>query len=233
MKATEPMPQPAPPASRHRFWNKERLIQILALLVAIGISVTIYSLRDRIEHVATTGSIGWFYTYAGVFLISMAVSATIILPAPGWLIFATLGATLNPFLVGVVSAAGGTVGELTGYLLGYSGRATIKNVSLDWRSIRWLETTAPHPVSSAAKILRSINYPRMVDWMNRRGGWVIFVLALIPNPLFDVAGAVAGALRMPVWKFLLYGFLGRTPKHIAYALAGGFSLGILSCIGSG
>jgi len=233
MKVTESMPQPAPPASRHRLWNKEWLIQVLALLLAVGISVTIFLFRDRIEQAAATGSVGWYYTYAGVFLISIAVSATVILPAPGWVIIATLGATLNPFLVGIVSAMGGTVGELTGYLLGYGGRPTIRNISLDWRSLRWLETTAPHPVSSAAKFLRSIDYPRMVGWMNRRGGWVIFVLALVPNPLFDVAGAVAGAVRMPVWKFMLYGFLGRTPKHIAYALAGGFGLGILGCIGPG
>lgn len=199
MKATEPMPQPAPPANRNRFWNKERLTQVLALLLAIGISVVIFLHRDQLQHLGD-------YGYVGVFLISMAVSATIVLPAPGWLIIATLGSIWNPYWVGVISAMGATIGELTGYMLGYGGRLAIKDVPL---------------------------YERMVGWVRRWGSWVIFVLALIPNPLFDVAGAVAGALRMPVWKFMLYGFLGRTPKHIAYALVGGFGLGILGCIRPG
>jgi membrane protein YqaA with SNARE-associated domain len=56
--------------------------------------------------------------------------------------------------------------------------------------------------------------------MRRWGGVTIFVLALIPNPLFDIAGAAAGALKYPVWKFMLYGFLGRWPKSVFYAYVG-------------
>jgi len=56
--------------------------------------------------------------------------------------------------------------------------------------------------------------------MKRWGAVTLFVLALIPNPLFDVAGAVAGALRFPLWKFLLYSGAGRIIKHTFFALAG-------------
>lgn len=141
-----------------------------------------------------------------MFLLSIACSATIVLPVPGWIIIATLGGILNPYLVGLISAAGATVGELTGYLLGYGGRLALKDAPL---------------------------YQRMVGWVRRWGGWVIFVLAAIPNPLFDVAGAVAGAMRMPVWKFLLYGGLGRIPKHIVYATLGSIGTGFLSCVRPG
>lgn len=181
---------------RKHFWTKERLLQALALFLAVGVSLVIFLMRARIQNLGD-------YGYIGVFLISIAVSATIILPAPGWIIIATLGTILNPYLVGIISAAGATIGELTGYMLGYGGRIAIKDVPL---------------------------YERMVKWMHRWGSWVIFVLALIPNPLFDVAGAVAGALRLPVWKFLLFGFLGRLPKHIAYAALGGVGLSILGCL---
>jgi hypothetical protein len=53
-------------------------------------------------------------------------------------------------------------------------------------------------------------YARLVGWMRRFGPVTIFVLAVIPNPLFDVTGIIAGALRMPVW-------LGKIVKNIAVA----------------
>ena len=49
-------------------------------------------------------------------------------------------------------------------------------------------------------------------------------LALIPNPLFDVAGAAAGALKMPVLEFLLWAFIGKTIKMLLFAYAGATSM---------
>jgi len=140
------------------------------------------------------------YGYLGVFIISIISSASIVLPVPSWILVAALGAILNPVLVGVVSGIGGTIGEMTGYLLGYGGRLAIDNVAL---------------------------YNRMVKWMKRWGSVTIFVLALIPNPLFDVAGAAAGLLRFPVWKFLLFGAAGRIPKNIFFAYIGVWGLHFL------
>jgi membrane protein YqaA with SNARE-associated domain len=140
------------------------------------------------------------YGYLGVFIISIISSASIVLPVPSWILVAALGAILNPVLVGVVSGIGGTIGEMTGYLLGYGGRLAIDNVAL---------------------------YNRMVKWMKRWGSVTIFVLALIPNPLFDVAGAAAGLLRFPVWKFILFGAAGRIPKNIFFAYIGAWGLHFL------
>jgi membrane protein YqaA with SNARE-associated domain len=140
------------------------------------------------------------YGYLGVFIISIISSASIVLPVPSWILVAALGAILNPVLVGVVSGIGGTIGEMTGYLLGYGGRLAIDNVAL---------------------------YNRMVNWMKRWGSVTIFVLALIPNPLFDVAGAAAGLLRFPVWKFILFGAAGRIPKNIFFAYIGVWGLHFL------
>ncbi|MEW6034811.1 MAG: VTT domain-containing protein [Chloroflexota bacterium] len=181
---------------KSRFWTRERYTQVLALALAIGVSALIFSLRGQIRGLGD-------YGYIGVFIISVAASSTIVLPVPGWLIIATMGTILNPYLVGIISALGATVGELTGYLLGYGGRMAFSNSPL---------------------------YLRMVTWMKRWGGLVVFVLALIPNPVFDIAGAVAGALRMPVWKFMLFGALGRVPKHIAFAILGGWGAGLLGIL---
>ena len=50
------------------------------------------------------------------------------------------------------------------------------------------------------------------------------MLSLIPNPAFDIAGATAGALRMPVPTFLTFAFVGKTIKMLVLALAGAYSM---------
>lgn len=95
-----------------------------------------------------------------------------------------------------------TLGEITGWLAGYSGRAA---VPMD------------QPV-----------YQRVARWMERWGLGAIFVLALVPNPLIDVGGMVAGATRFPAWKFLLAALPGKTGRALLLAytgLWGGQSLG--------
>ena len=176
------------------FWTRERYLQILALLFVVALSVLLILNRQKVAELEE-------YGYLGVFLISLVSSASIVLPVPSWILVATLGAILNPVLVGIVAGVGGTIGEMSGYLLGYGGRLAIDNVAL---------------------------YNRMVKWMKRWGSVTIFVLALIPNPLFDVAGTAAGLLRFPVWKFLLFGGAGRIPKNIFFAYLGVWGLHFLS-----
>lgn len=135
----------------------------LALLVVLSLSIAVFLFQEK---VAQLGG----YGYLGAFLVAMAGAASMVFPVPNWTLIASLGAALNPFLVGLVCAAGGTIGEMTSYALGYSGRTVVENLP---------------------------QYPRMASWMQRRGGLTIFILALLPNPFFDAAGAAAGALRFP------------------------------------
>jgi membrane protein DedA with SNARE-associated domain len=110
-----------------------------------------------------------------------------------------MGSVLPPVLVGLAAGAGSALGELSGYLAGFGGRAVIER----------------HDV-----------YDRMERTMRRAGGITIFVLSLIPNPLVDLAGIAAGALRYPVWRFLLICWLGKTIKCtlVAWAGAQGYTL---------
>lgn len=134
------------------------------------------------------------FGYPGIFALSFLASATIILPAPGLIPVFSLGsAGLNPWLIGLAAGAGSTLGELSGYAAGFSGQAIIENRDM---------------------------YDRLVRWMRRYGLFTIFLLALIPNPLFDLAGVVSGALRLPLWQFLLVTFAGKTVKMVAVALLG-------------
>ena len=138
--------------------------------------------------------------YAGVFLISLLGNATIILPAPSLALVFAMGGVLNPLLVGLVAGVGEALGELTGYAAGFAGRAVIEDYQ---------------------------TYQRLVGWMERRGGITVFVLSAIPNPFFDLAGIAAGTLKYPVWRFLLFCWLGKTLKTTLVAFAGAYSVTLI------
>ena len=135
------------------------------------------------------------YGYLGAFLIAVASSATIILPVPGIVWIGTLGLDYNPVLIGLAAGAGSAFGEITGYMAGFSGQVVFEN---------------------------SRFYPRLERWMRRRGFIAISVLSFVPNPFFDVAGATAGALRFPLWKFLLACFVGKAVRYSLVAWLGWF-----------
>jgi uncharacterized membrane protein YdjX (TVP38/TMEM64 family) len=61
---------------------------------------------------------------------------------------------------------------------------------------------------------------KLSAWMKKNQYWTIFLLALIPNPLFDMAGFIAGASRMPLWKFLACCLMGKILKMLAFAYLG-------------
>jgi membrane protein DedA with SNARE-associated domain len=67
---------------------------------------------------------------------------------------------------------------------------------------------------------RSKWYDQMERYMKKYGGVTIFVLGFIPNVLIDVAGMVAGALKMPWYWFLFWCFLGKVPKCLLVAYGG-------------
>ncbi len=131
--------------------------------------------------------------YAGIFLLGFLANATIILPAPSWAVTIFATATLHPFFVAVAAGAGEALGEITGYLAGSSGSIVLEDRD---------------------------NYQRSARLMKRWGVWFIMVLAFIPNPAFDLVGILAGALRMPVPKFLWGTFLGKFARDLLLAYGG-------------
>jgi membrane protein DedA with SNARE-associated domain len=135
--------------------------------------------------------------YIGAFLAMLLSNATLILPAPGLIIVFALGSSLNPVVVGVCGALGASLGELTGYITGLGGIAVLENT----------------PVAHRIRL-----------WMNHNGMLTIFALSTVPNPFFDIAGVMAGAAKMPVWKFLGSAFCGKTIQATVIALAGALSL---------
>jgi len=133
------------------------------------------------------------YGYLGVFVVTLLATGAIVLPVPYLALILVAGSFLNPVLVALVAGVGAALGELTGYLVGYTGRSLIPRN-------RWYEM-----------VERAVT---------RFGGPVIFIAAAVPNPFFDAVGIVAGATRLPVWFFLVVCFLGKTIRFWLLAVAG-------------
>lgn len=140
------------------------------------------------------------YGYPGVFLLSFLGNATIIMPAPSLAFVFAMGSVLNPLWVGLVAGVGEALGELTGFMAGYGGQPVVERYDI---------------------------YQRFRGYMQRYGLLTIFVLSVLPNPFFDLAGMAAGASRVPLWQFLLACWLGKTIKTVAVAFLGASSVHIL------
>ena len=160
-----------------------QILTVIALLAALGAA---FYFRDRLQELEQ-------YGYAAIFLIGLVSNATIIFPVPGLAVSSVMGGVFNPWIVGLVGGLGQALGELTGYMAGYSGQTFVDD---------------------------NPTYRRLAHWMQRHGALTIFILAVIPNPVADVGGMAAGALRFPLWKFLVSCTAGKVVKNVAFALAG-------------
>jgi membrane protein DedA with SNARE-associated domain len=170
------------------------ILRILALFAVVAITVYIFSIRDRVEQFAAFG-------YPGIFLIALLANATVLLPAPGVAVIYAMGAIFNPLGVGLAAGTGGAIGELSGYLAGFSGQAVVERMDA---------------------------YNRIKPWVDKYGGWAIMVLSAIPNPFFDIAGIAAGIAKMPIQTFLLFTWIGQLIKMTLFALAGHYSITLIS-----
>jgi len=162
------------------------VVRIAVILAVVGLTIVLFLFKDK---VAQLGAFG----YPGIFLVSILSNATLILPVPGVIFTSAMGAVFNPLLVALAAGTGATLGEITGYMAGFSGQAVIENR-------QW--------------------YERVTGWMKRYGDVVILGLAFVPNPVFDIAGMVAGALRMPLWRYFIFSWIGKVGKMLLFAYGG-------------
>ncbi len=134
--------------------------------------------------------------YIGVFFISLLSSATVFIPLPGFAVVFAMGRYLNPVLLGIAAGIGSGLGEATGYFIGFAGHDAVDN----------------------SKIFREHKFQ-----IEKYGAPAIFILAFIPNPAFDIAGIAAGAIEMPVWKFLFATIAGKILRYVLVAYIGGYT----------
>ncbi len=155
----------------------------------IALTAYLITVRDQLQKLQG-------YGYIGIFLLSILANATIIIPLPGVILTSAMATIFNPLGVAIAAGSGAALGELTGYLAGFSGQGAVEN---------------------------SPRYTRILDWMRthrRLTDLSILVLATIPNPFFDLAGMASGVLKIPIWRFLLWVWIGKILKMLPFAYAG-------------
>jgi membrane protein YqaA with SNARE-associated domain len=140
--------------------------------------------------------------YAGAFLVSLIGNASIIFPIPSYLAVFALGPALNPWILGLVAAAGATLGELTGYLLGLGGGKVLSK-----------------------KHTKAVNIAE--QWRKKRGMFLVIVLFAATTLPDDVVGILGGAMKYDLKKFLSAAFIGKTISHTLLAWGGFFGASAL------
>jgi membrane protein YqaA with SNARE-associated domain len=61
---------------------------------------------------------------------------------------------------------------------------------------------------------------------------VLFLLALIPNPVMDVAGIAAGSLGYPFTKYVLLVVSGKILRYVGLAYACLYGIDVIARLGS-
>lgn len=183
---------------RRFVWRKGYTYILALLTAALLFFVVIYfgfqffggKVTSREEFVDMLGG----YGYGLVLLMGIIGSSSPVWPMPGsWAALIAAAVGMNPFLIALAAGFGEPLGEISGYLAGYSGQVVAAK-------LRW--------------------YNRIVEWMRRWGGPTIFVVSAVPNFFTKLATAGAGALRYPMWKFFLFCWAGKTIKSLGFALVG-------------
>jgi len=160
---------------------------ILEIAVALIIGATVLLLSDQIAALGDWG-------YVGAFFISMAGSATILVPVPSWAVVVGLAKTLDPLTLGIVAGLGSAIGELTAYLFGNGIGRILEEKSKDFEKHK--------------------------EWMRKNDVLAIFVLSFLPNPVFDIAGLAAGAAKVHWLRFVGVCAVGRVLRFVLFGYAG-------------
>ncbi len=175
------------------------IMRVIIFIGVIGLTAYLFTIRDQLQKLQG-------YGYVGIFLLSILANATIIVPVPGVILASAMATIFNPLGVAIAAGSGAALGELTGYLAGFSGQGVMENSRRYTRILKWMK-----------------NHRRLTDL-------AILALAAIPNPFFDLAGMASGALKIPIWRFLLLVWLGKIIKMLPFAYAGSPILSFISSL---
>lgn len=180
--------------TRRRDWrNTAMIVASIALSAVFCVLVVLY--RDEVVKFSA-------YGYLGDFIISFLAVVAVLVPVPSILVVFTLGAVLNPILVGLIAGAGETLGSMMVYMMGLS-------------SVR-----AFHALDHGVM-------ERFRTWIKTRGAFSVFVMSAIFNPLFYPFTAIAGMMHFGWWRFMILCLAGKSLKNLLVAGAGFYGMGAL------
>lgn len=139
-------------------------------------------------------------SYLGVLLVCFIANASVLLPAPSILVVVQYSMVLNPMLIALCGAIGATLGEMTGYLAGAHGGNLL-----------------------ALKVRKKV-----LSVMPKHPYLVVFCFSLIPLPVFDIVGLIAGAMKLNQAKFFATCLAGKLIKMASFAWMATYLLKLLN-----
>lgn len=128
-------------------------------------------------------------SYLGLLLLCFLANSTVLLPAPSLMIAASCALIMNPFLVAFFAALGSTLGEFVGYAFG----TLTKDLSPKFQKL-------------LDKLVSKVNNQTIL----------VFIMAVLPLPLFDIIGIYSGGTKMSLIKFAIACFVGKFIKLLFY-----------------
>jgi membrane protein YqaA with SNARE-associated domain len=150
-------------------------------------------------------SVGLQYGYFGVFALSLVGAMSILFPVPDSLAVFTLSGlrvggnyVFEPVWIAAVAGVGSTIGEFSGYLLGFGGRKKITE-----------------------KYKKNVDF--LVKVFNRFGAVAIFIFALTPLP-DDLIFIPLGVMRYNPLKAMLAAVAGKFFMGLIIAYGGRYSV---------
>jgi membrane protein YqaA with SNARE-associated domain len=153
--------------------EKTDILLIILILFTLLIGFFAYNVNPNIIYT---------YGYFGIIFISALWTATMFFPLPSHLILIT-SKILNPFLVCLCYAIGATIGESSGYLIGY-----LTKLSAEKRNIP--------------------EYKTLKELLEKYGIILIIIFAATPLPL-DALSLVIGYNKYDIKKYLVGVFIGK------------------------
>jgi len=148
------------------------------------------------------------YGYIGVLVVSFLAAVVSLVPVPSIFIVFTLGAVLNPILVGLTAGVGETLGSMVVYVTGMSSA--------------W-----------AFHALDSQSVEKFRSWLKSRRTFSVFAMSFIFNPLFYPFTVIAGMMRFGWWRFMLPCLAGKSLKNMLVAVAGFYGVQALLGLAEG
>jgi membrane protein YqaA with SNARE-associated domain len=174
------------------------LIEILAMAV-FSIIILIYS-EQLAEFLGQ-------WSLPGLFVLSFLGSASVIAPAAALqaAIISLIAGIENHILAAVVAGVGSGIGEISGYIVGQGSEKILKTKDKTARYILKLQK----------------------DFLKKHALVGIFVLSVIPNPFFDIAGIMAGMMKVKVDQFLILSIAGRIVRYVVIGHLGLHAISLL------
>lgn len=168
----------------------KKSLSILIFILSIALSIGLFIFRDYFKEAEKFGLFG-------IFIINFLSGLSFFLPAPAFLTVFAGGSVYPPVLVGIASSLGATLGDMVYFVMGYTGRIIL-----------------------SAKVENKILFKVFESLFKKYGTLIVFILALIPNPLFDGIGLIAGVFTYSPYKFFIIVMLGRFLRYFLLAGVG-------------